>query len=124
MGLLQWWYSRGWLDEVRRVGARLKGTAGFFSLGQLLSTLLAPYRQTSATAVSGSIGVQLHAFFDKLLSRFIGGIIRSMTIIAGAVVLVAQAVLGMVTVLIWLLVPLLPAIGAMMFAIGWTPGWI
>lgn len=124
VGLLQWWYSRGWIGEVGRVGRRLRATAGFFSIGQLVSTLFSPFRQISAAGVSGSAGVQLRAFFDKLISRCIGFVVRSGTIIVGLVALLLQGSLGAVTLVLWFVLPPLPVIGILLFAIGWVPQWM
>ncbi len=124
VGLLQWWYGRGWIDEVGRVGRRLKATAAFFSIGQLAATLFAPFRQISAGSVSGPVGVQMRAFFDKLISRFIGAIVRLGTILAGIVVLVLQSFLSAAALVLWFILPGLPVIGVILFAIGWVPSWI
>jgi hypothetical protein len=124
VGLLQWWYGGGWVGEIKRVGARLASTAAFFSIGQLAATLFAPFRQISAGQVSGPVGVQLRAFFDKSISRMIGAVVRFMTIVSGIVVLSLQSVLSVILLGLWLLMPLLPVAGIIMFAIGWTPAWI
>lgn len=124
VGLLQWWYGYGWLGEIRRIGRRLQSTAEFFSIGQLATTLFSPFRQISAGRVGGSIGVQLQAFFDKLISRIIGAIVRSGTIIAGIVTITFQAIIGGVGLIVWLVLPTLPIVGLILFAIEWTPQWI
>ncbi len=124
MGLLQWWYGYGWLGEIRRIGRRLQSTAELFSIGQLATTLFSPFRQISAGQVGGSIGVQLRAFFDKLISRIIGAIVRSGTIIAGIVTITFQAIIGGVGLIVWLVLPTLPIVGLILFAIEWTPQWI
>lgn len=123
VGLLNWWYGRGWVAQVARVRDRLRGTIEFFSIPELLMTLFAPFRQISAAGVSGPIGLQLRAFMDKLLSRLIGSIVRSMTIIAGTILLVVQLVVESVILVGWYIVPALPVLGFIMFAIGWTPSW-
>lgn len=124
VGLLQWWYGYGWLGEIRRIGRRLQSTAELFSIGQLATTLFSPFRQISAGQVGGSIGVQLRAFFDKLISRIIGAIVRSGTIIAGIVTITFQAIIGGVGLIVWLVLPTLPIVGLILFAIEWTPQWI
>ncbi len=123
MGLLQWWYGRGWVSEVARVGARLKNTADFFSIGELARTLFAPFRQISAGSVGGPIGEQLRAFLDKTISRFVGAAVRLMTILAGLIVIAFQAVFSLLVLVVWPSLPILPVIGLLLFAIGWVPSW-
>ena len=124
VGLLDWWYGRGWRSQVVRVRDRLSATLDFFSMGQLASTLFAPFRQISAGRVDGPIGVQLRAFLDKTFSRFIGAFVRLMTIFAGLIIVTIQSVIGVIVLLFWFLLPLFPIIGFILFAIGWAPRWM
>jgi hypothetical protein len=79
-----------------------------FSTGDLARTLFAPFRQTYAGQIKGPLGVQIRAFFDRLISRVIGFIVRmvliSMSLVAMLVVLLT-AIIGLV---VWPLIPLLP----------------
>ena len=121
VGMLNWWYSDGWQARRRKSGQQLKGVAGFFSIGQLASTLFSPFRQISAGHVSGPAGVQLRAFFDQLLSRVIGLMIRSFFIIAGLMTLALLAIIECIIVIVWLLVPLAPIVGCIVAVVGWVP---
>lgn len=124
MGLLQWWYGRGWKSQLARARDQFLGTAEFFSIGQLLATLFAPFRQISAGGVNGPIAVQLRAFFDKLFSRLVGAFVRTFTILIGTVILIVLLVVEVVVLVGWLLVPVFPVFGFIMFAVGWAPQWI
>ena len=124
VGIISWWYGQGWRGQLSRVRVRLAATIGFFSIGQLFSTLFSPFRQISAGQVSGPVGVQLRAFFDKTISRFIGAIVRLFTILAGVVILIFQAVFEAIILIIWLTLPAFPVIGLLLFAIGWVPKWM
>lgn len=124
VGMISWWYGRGWRGQFNRVRHRLGQTAAFFSIGQLASTLFAPFRQISAGKVSGPFGVIIRAFFDQLISRTIGAIVRFFTIIIGLVVLLAQAVYEFVILVVWLFLPIFPVIGLIMLAVGWVPIWM
>ena len=121
VGLLGWWYGAGWRERIRMIGERLMKAYDFFSLDLLLKTLFAPFRQISAGQVKGDITVQLRAFFDRLLSRCIGAIVRTIMLIIGAVWTTVLAIAGLVEGILWLFVPLLPIVGAVLFAIGWVP---
>tara|TARA_B100001105_G_scaffold253641_1_gene247605 strand:- start:4444 stop:4827 length:384 start_codon:yes stop_codon:yes gene_type:complete len=124
VGLLQWWYGRGWLGQLAQVKARLGATLAFFSISQLTLTLFAPFRQISAGRVKGSLAVHARAFFDMTISRVIGAIVRLFTIVFGLIVIATQAVIELVIVVFWLFVPLFPIIGLLLFAIGWVPAWM
>lgn len=69
------------------------------------------------------MGGAFRAFTDQLISRIIGSFVRGSTIILGIVTIFLQAVYEIVIMLAWWVVPLLPIIGAVMFAIGWVPIW-
>ena len=124
VGIISWWYGRGLQGQISRIRDRLTVTAGYFSIGQLLSTLFAPFRQISAGSVSGPVGAQLRAFFDKTISRVIGAIVRTFTILAGLIVMIFQSVVEVIVLLVWILLPLFPVVGLILFVIGWVPTWI
>lgn len=121
VGMLSWWYTGGWKGRLVYAGRHLQSVAAFFSIGQLATTLFAPFRQISAGGVRGGFSAQLQAFFDKLISRIIGAVIRTLFIIAGIVLLVLLAVWEIVMTLLWLVVPALPVVGCIMAVIGWMP---
>ena len=123
VGILSWWYGNGWLERVQIVNNRLKASADFFSVGLLMKTLFAPYRQISADATGESIGDKMRAFFDRTLSRVIGAVVRAFMIISGLFVMMAQIIFGIIILIIWLIIPLMPAIGLIMTVIGWVPKW-
>lgn len=124
VGIISWWYDSGWKGQLRRVRDRLVATASYFSIGQLASTLFSPFRQISAEKSGGPVTLQIRAFFDATLSRVIGAIIRSFTIIAGLLIMIVQALFELVILFVWLLLPIFPVVGLIAFAIGWTPQWI
>jgi len=123
VGLLSWWYGAGWRARLRLIGERLLRAFDTFSIDLLLKTWFAPFRQISAGKVRGPLGVQLRAWFDRLISRIIGAIIRTGMIFFGAIWLTILLVLGIVELVLWFVVPLFPVVGAMMLAIGWVPTW-
>lgn len=124
VGMISWWYGRGVAGQFGRIRDRLVATFSFFSIGQLLVTLFAPFRQISAGTVRGSLATQLRAFFDQTISRVIGAIVRLFTIAAGVIVLALQLIGELVVMIVWLLLPLFPVAGFIMFAIGWVPQWM
>jgi hypothetical protein len=123
VGMISWWYGRGWQVQFGRVKARLVATIQFFSIGQLFATLFSPFRQISAGKTKGSLGTVMRAFVDQLISRVIGAFVRLFTIIAGIIVLFVQCVVEVIVLIFWLFLPLFPIAGLIMFAIGWVPSW-
>lgn len=124
VGMISWWYGRGWREQLVRMRERLGVTASFFSIGQLAGTLFAPFRQISAGKTSGALGAILRGVVDNLISRVIGAIVRLFTILFGIIALTVQALYEAVIVVLWLFVPLLPIVGLIMMAIGWVPRWM
>lgn len=108
---LRWWYNAGWQWVWQSVFIeRCQWIMETFSAGDLLRTLFAPFRQTYAGSVKGSLDVQLRAFFDRLISRVIGFIVRSILLFMAAIGLFVVAIIALVFVLLWPLIPLLPFI--------------
>lgn len=121
VGMLSWWYGAGWKRQAVAVGEKLASYYDYFSLGLLIKTLFAPFRQISAGRVRGPLGVQLRAWFDRLVSRFVGACVRTIVLVIGSVVLTVAALIGLIVILIWPLVPLLPAIATVFGVSGWVP---
>ncbi len=121
VGMLSWWYSRGWIDQALLVRERIVRTMDYFSVDLLLKTLFAPYRQIGASRVDGSLGVKWRAFVDRTVSRVIGSIVRAILIVIGSVAVILHSILGAVVLVLWGAVPLLPLIGLLLFLSGWVP---
>jgi hypothetical protein len=125
VGLLSWWYGRGWLSQLNKTSGRWHSTVEYFSIGQLFATLFAPFRQISATNTSSPNPVEaMRALFDQLISRLIGGLVRSFTIFIGIAAIILQFVYGSIILMLWFFVPLVPLIGFVLLAIGWAPSWM
>lgn len=122
MGLISWWYGRGWVGQWQRNGQLLMRTFEFFSIGQLLQTLFSPFRQISAgSRDNGSLRSMLSVAGDKLISSLIGALVRSATIICGLIVIAVQSLYVVVSMVLWWAVPLLPLVGLALFMIDWVP---
>jgi hypothetical protein len=121
VGLLSWWYGAGWQQRFTMLKERLAMTVDYFSIDLLAKTLFAPFRQISAGQVNGPLGVKMHAFFDRLISRVVGAMVRSTMIVMGVGAIFIHSLIGMITVIVWAFVPLLPLFGVMLFISGWIP---
>lgn len=121
VGLAKWWYTLGWKGRVGAVGQSLLGVYDYFSIDLLIRTLFAPFKQDSAGRVDGPLNVQMKAFFDQLTSRLIGAVMRTILIVIGSVTLLLVAVWGLVRLVIWPIVPSLPAVAVVLAMSGWIP---
>ncbi len=121
VGILSWWYGAGWKQRFTVLRERISSTADYFSIDLLLRTLFSPYRQISAGRVQGSLNIQMRAFFDRLLSRVIGAIVRSMMIVIGVAGILFYSVIGFILVVLWGVVPLVPVAGIALYIMGWIP---
>ena len=120
VSFLQWWYLRGWLTYFDGFRIKMRDMADFFSIGLLLRTLFQPFRQISAdeTGEKGGLEGALIAFFDRLLSRVIGFVVRIFIIIAGIIVMTCELVFGLAIALLWPCIPLLPFVGIVVSSMG------
>ncbi len=112
--LFRWWYTDGWRQRAKRVALRLDGMIDYFSMDLLLKTLFAPFRQISAGRVDGPLGVKLRAMVDKLFSRIIGAFVRMLIMAVGLVAITLQVLIGLLVLLGWALLPLLPIVGVVL----------
>lgn len=121
VGILQWWYGRGWIMRVSRLREKLMGTLDYFSIDLLLRTFFSPFRQISAGQVRGPLGVQMRALLDRIISRVIGAMIRLVMIGVGTVAIISYTLIGGLMVAVWGIIPLLPVLGIILFVSGWVP---
>ena len=121
VGFFQWWYLRGWKHFARKTFSALRNLADSFSISLLLRTLFAPYKQISAYGSGGeSVQAQFGDFFDKLLSRMIGFIMRLLIIFVGIIVLTAVLIIGLIAIAVWPLLPILPLASVILTIAGIT----
>lgn len=120
VSLLKWWYSDGWRRRATIVNAQLDGMIDYFSVDLLAKTLFSPFRQISAGKVDGPLGVQLRAFGDRLISRVIGAMIRTVLLVMGMISIALTALFGLVVLMVWAFVPVMPFVGIVAALIGVT----
>lgn len=119
VGFLQWWYTRGWMGFAQRLLDKIRSLADFFSLGLLLRTLFYPFRQISAYSdENASLQKQISAFFDKLLSRTIGAVVRLGILIFGILAITVEAGLGAILAFAWPFIPLVPIVAVFCAIVG------
>lgn len=119
--LIIWWYGEGWLDQLRRIRYGFIKLADRFSISLLLKTFFAPFRQISADDTGKTINAMFDAMLSKLISRMIGAIMRFNVIIIGVVSLVLLAVLDLIRLIGWLILPAIPLLGFILMITVGTP---
>lgn len=118
VSLFKWWYSDGLRQRALAMGVRLDGVIDYFSIDLLLKTLFQPFRQDGTGKVDGPLDAQLRAFADKMISRVLGAIIRTVILVLGLVAITIYALAFCFSLILWAVVPLLPIIGAVLMSLG------
>lgn len=121
---LSWWYGAGLKARALLIYRRLEIAYDYFSIDLLFKTLFSPFRQISAGKVRGPLVVQWRAFVDRLISRAIGVMIRSVIVVIGCIWLGVLGLAGAIVLIGWVLVPFLPVIGFIAMLSGWVPTWM
>lgn len=106
-----WWYTIGWLDQVKLVRQRMVRTSDFFSIGLLIKNLFKPFKQLDTDSVKGSLDVVFRAWIDRMISRMIGAMIRTVMVIVGVISWVVILASCAVWLAIWPTLPVFPIIG-------------
>lgn len=116
--LLGWWYVEGWREQLTRVKWAFIRMADRFSIGLMVKTLFAPFRQISADEQARGNNLAT-VITDKLVSRLIGCFMRTIMIIVGTITLLLLAVVSLIRLLLWPLLPVMPVVGIiLMIAVG------
>jgi hypothetical protein len=116
VALVSWWYGAGWVRQLLLLRSQVLRALDTFSIGLLLRTLFSPFRQISAGGVRGPIGVQLRAWFDRLVSRFVGAGVRMIVIGIGLAYLAGVLLFGFLRLAMWPLIPILPVIALILYS--------
>ena len=104
--MLGWWYGAGWRWVILKASKRLDAVQRSFSVGTLFRTLLSPWKQIIGTSVKDqSLDNKFRAMLDSLVSRFVGFMVRSFTLIAAFVSLTLVLLLGLLSIVIWPFIP-------------------
>ena len=108
MAFFRWWYTAGWLRLLVEIKRRLIRLGQTFSVPVLLRTLFKPWKQIVALRdPNATIGMRMRGLLDNLISRFVGLVVRLLTLVAGALTIVVLGVLGLLTLISWPLLPLI-----------------
>lgn len=100
-----WWYGQGWALVFKNIQRRLRQTSQMFSISILLKTLFSPWHRI-VSYPGASIGDHMRAMTDNLVSRFVGFTVRIFVLIAAGISLLIVAVVAIIEIIAWPLVPL------------------
>ena len=118
--LLSWWYVEGWREQLTRIKRAFIRMADRFSIGLLIKTLFAPFRQISADEQARGNNLAT-VITDKLVSRLIGCFMRTIMIIVGTITLILLAIVSAIRMLMWPLLPVLPIVGVILMVVVGAP---
>ena len=100
-----WWYGNGWKAVANSFGPRLRGVLNSFSVSQLFRTLFAPWRRI-ITYPGATVQERFRAWGDNIFSRAVGFVVRVTVLLAALTALCVVAMLTVVELIIWPLLPL------------------
>ncbi|MDR2524556.1 MAG: hypothetical protein LBC95_03430 [Candidatus Nomurabacteria bacterium] len=103
-----WWYTTGFREQLAKIKMSFVKLNDQFSIPLLLKTLFQPFRQISAGKVDGALSDKIRAWGDRMVSRAIGGFIRTTVMLIGLVVMAACGIFSGLRIIIWLAMPILP----------------
>jgi hypothetical protein len=123
VGLLSWWYGDGFIARIHLIVNRLNRIGDFFSVSILAKTLFSPYKQISAGQKLDASETKFEVLIDKIISRLIGFFARMSLIIIGCLAMAFECLFGVAVIIFWLIAPIVPVAGLIMYVIGWVPIW-
>ena len=119
ISLLSWWYSEGWLEQISLTKRSFIKLADKFNIGMLLRTLFAPFRQISVGEQAGKTASLASVIADKLISRLVGSVMRLVMVFVGTLALIIYAIISVLRLAGWPLLPLAPVLGLiLMVSVG------
>jgi hypothetical protein len=115
VSLFSWWYVSGWVWLSKEIAKKLYVIKEMFSVSILLRTLFSPWKQIQTPS---SFRYFFQAAIDNLVSRFIGSIIRTFMLIGALIASIFIAGAGVICLIAWPFIPLLPVILPVMSILG------
>ncbi len=117
LDFLSWWYGRGLVKLWQRLEIRLLKLVDYFSISILLKTLFQPFKLISSYQTGRDLASKWSAFVDKTISRMIGFVIRSVTLLTGLISITIALIYFLLSLLAWLTLPFLPVVLIILFAL-------
>jgi len=106
LSLMRWWYGSGWVWAAGRLRARLGRVGRDYSVPILLKTLFSPWKQLITTAgQTSTISIKFNILIDNLVSRLVGCMVRSMTLLAAGFIWLLTLIIGVGVLILWPIIP-------------------
>src|SRR3990167_10612606 len=102
----QWYYKKGIKGAVAVYQSVVLMVYDFFSIGLLFKTLFSPWKRDVVEPGTPTLQLMLQALWFNLIARFMGSMVRSMVIVFGALCIALTMLLGALTLLVALGLPL------------------
>lgn len=121
----KWWYGAGLKNRFHRLTDQVLKTSDFFSIDLLLRTFFQPFRMIDSQKLKkGALEDKIRNWFDRLISRLIGAMLRFGVLLVGMVALLMRVAYSVLVMILWLFVPILPAACVVLFILGVAPSWL
>lgn len=102
--MLRWWYTTGWTQILRQITTWPLRVERAFSFVILVQTLFSPWKRIISGG-GNTIDAKFRAAMDNLVSRLIGGFVRSIVLLGALCAMAGAGIAAMLFAIIW---PLLP----------------
>lgn len=103
---ISWWYGQGLLGFWQGILIMTEKIYSFFSIRTLVRTLFDPWKRDNYTVENASLETRMQILLNNLISRFIGFVIRLVTMLFGFMITAIFFIFILTVVLIWLMLPL------------------
>ncbi len=102
--LLSWWYSSGWSWLARRSAAKYRFISEALSVGILLRTFFAPWKQIQSTATLQNF---IQTTVDNIVSRVVGMAVRTLMLFTALILYTFLTLLTIASFICWPIIPFL-----------------
>lgn len=105
----KWWYGEAYTRLLKYIKAAYMKSADIFSVKICLRTLFAPWKRDLISYDGLTLQQKFEVWTLNLASRFIGALIKSMTLLSFLIFIVLVTVVSLLAMSIWLIYPLIVA---------------
>ncbi|MEX2014423.1 MAG: hypothetical protein WD885_00615 [Candidatus Saccharimonadales bacterium] len=113
--LLSWWYSSGWSWLARRCAAKYLLISEALSIGILIKTFFAPWKQIQSTTTLQNF---IQSTVDNIVSRVVGMVIRGFMLFTALFLYILLTAFTIASFIIWPIAPMLVIILPVLAAKG------
>lgn len=101
-----WWYGQGLINFWQAILVMSEKIYSFFSVRILIRTLFDPWKRDAYGVQNASLQTRLRVMLDNLISRFIGFIIRLITILLGLATTLIFFLFLFLVLMVWMVLPI------------------